>query len=107
MQGSKMPAYLIVAAAVPDRRAFLDSGYPAAAAALIGQFGGCYLLRAPGAELLEGDWGDDASVVISEWPDREAARRFWNSPDYAEVKRRRAGLAQCQVLLIDAPATDA
>jgi uncharacterized protein (DUF1330 family) len=102
-----MPAYLIVAAAIPDRKAFLDSGYPAAAAALIGQFGGRYLVRAPGAELLEGEWGDGASVVISEWPDREAARRFWDSPDYAEVKKRCDGLAQCQVLLIDAPATGA
>jgi uncharacterized protein (DUF1330 family) len=102
-----MPAYLIVAAAIPDRKAFLDSGYPAAAAALIGRFGGRYLVRAPGAELLEGEWGDGASVVISEWPDREAARRFWDSPDYAEVKKRRDGLAQCQVLLIDAPATGA
>jgi len=102
-----MPAYLIVAAAVPERKAFLDSGYPAAAATLIERFGGRYLLRAPGAELLEGEWGDGASVVISEWPDREAARRFWDSPDYAAVKKRRDGLAQCQVLLIDAPATGA
>jgi uncharacterized protein (DUF1330 family) len=99
-----MPAYLIVVAAVPDREAFLESGYPAAAAALIERFGGRYLLRAPGAELLEGDRGDGASVVISEWPDRDAARRFWKSPDYAEVKKRREELAHCQVLLIDAPA---
>lgn len=99
-----MPAYLIVTAVIPDREAFLRSGYPAAAAELIGRFGGRYLLRAPGAELLEGSFGDGASVVISEWRDKAAARRFWTSPDYAEVKKLRDGLGDCQVLLIEAPA---
>lgn len=99
-----MAAFLIVSAVIPDRDAFMRSGYPAAAAELIGRFGGRYLLRAPGAELLEGRFGDGASIVISEWPDRSAARRFWDSPEYSEVKRLREGLGDCQVLLIDGPA---
>jgi uncharacterized protein (DUF1330 family) len=97
-----MPAYMIVVAKVADREAFI-MGYAAAAAALVERFGGRYLLRGPGAELLEGNFGDGASVVISEWPDRESARRFWNSPDYAEAKALRQGIADCQVLLIEAP----
>ena len=97
-----MPAYMIVTAAIHDREKFV-SGYGAAAAALIPQFGGQYLLRGPGAECLEGEWGDGASMVISKWPDREAAKAFWNSPEYAEVKKLREGLADVQVLLIDGP----
>ena len=97
-----MPAYMIVTALISDREAFV-SGYGAAAAALIPRFGGEYLLRGPGAELLEGGWGEGASMVISKWPDREAARRFWHSPEYAEVKKLRDGLAEVQVLLIDGP----
>ncbi|KPP94869.1 MAG: DUF1330 domain-containing protein [Erythrobacter sp.] len=97
-----MPAYMIVIASIRDREAFV-SGYGARAAELIGQFGGEYLLRGPGAECLEGDFGDGASMVISRWPDREAARRFWNSPEYAEAKKLREGLAEVQVLLIDGP----
>ncbi|QIG53573.1 DUF1330 domain-containing protein [Altererythrobacter sp. BO-6] len=97
-----MPAYMIVTAAIHDRDAFV-SGYGAAAAALIPQFGGQYLLRGPGAECLEGEWGDGASMVISKWPDRDAAKAFWNSPEYAEVKKLREGLADVQVLLIDGP----
>jgi uncharacterized protein (DUF1330 family) len=93
---------MIVVAKVADREAFI-MGYAAAAAALVERFGGRYLLRGPGAELLEGNFGDGASVVISEWPDRESARRFWNSPDYAEAKALRQGIADCQVLLIEAP----
>lgn len=101
-----MPAYMIVTCHVRDRQAFLD-GYAKAAAALIGRFGGRYVLRAPGAELLEGEFGDGASLVISEWPDKAAVRAFWDSPDYAEARRLREGLADCQVLLIEAPAINA
>jgi uncharacterized protein (DUF1330 family) len=97
-----MPAYMIITARVHDREKFI-TGYGAAAAALIPKFGGEYLLRGPGAELLEGSFGEGASMVISKWPSREAARTFWNSPEYAEVRKLREGLAEVQVLLIDGP----
>jgi uncharacterized protein (DUF1330 family) len=95
-----MPAYMIISAKIGDRDAFIN-GYGKAAAALVAQFGGQYVLRAPGAEMLEGNFGEGASVVISLWSDKEAARRFWNSSEYAEVKKLRDGLADCQVLLIE------
>ena len=97
-----MPAYMIVVAKIADRDAFIN-GYGAAAGKLVEAFGGKYVLRGPGAELLEGAFGDGASVVISEWPDKDAARAFWHSPEYAEVKKLRLGLADVQVLLIEAP----
>ncbi len=93
---------MIVVASIADRQRFI-SGYGAVAAKLVEQFGGRYLLRGPGAELLEGSFGDGASIVISEWPDKESARRFWNSPEYSEAKALRANVAECQVLLIEAP----
>lgn len=97
-----MPAYMIVTAKIADRDAFI-AGYGAAAAGLVTRFGGKYVLRAPGAMLLEGGFGDDGSMVISEWPDKAAALAFWNSPEYAEAKKLREGVADCQVLLIEAP----
>jgi uncharacterized protein (DUF1330 family) len=97
-----MPAYMIITAAIRDREAFV-AGYGAAAAALIPKFGGEYLLRGPGAECLEGSFGEGASMVISKWPDRAAIRAFWNSPEYAEAKKLREGLAEVQVLVIDGP----
>jgi uncharacterized protein (DUF1330 family) len=93
---------MIIVATIADRDQFI-SGYASEAAKLVAKFGGRYLLRAPGAALLEGDFGEGASVVISEWPDRTAALRFWNSSDYQEVKKLRAGIAKCQVLLADGP----
>ena len=97
-----MAAYMIIIAKVHDREPFV-AGYGAAAAALIARFGGEYLLRGPGAALLEGSFGEGASVVISKWPDRAAAQAFWDSPEYAEVKRLREGLADVQVILVDGP----
>lgn len=96
-----LPAYMIVTAKVADRDAFI-TGYGAAAARLVEQFGGKYVLRGPGVQLLEGSFGGGASMVISEWPDKEAAMAFWNSPAYAEVRTLRDGIADCQILLIEA-----
>jgi len=42
-------------------------------------------------------------MAISEWPSRTAAMAFWTSPEYQEAKKHREGIADCQVLLIDAP----
>lgn len=97
-----MPAYMIVTAQLKDRQAFVE-GYAKVAAALITQFGGRYVVRAPGEVSLEGPWGEGSSVVISEWPDRAAAEAFWNSPEYQAAKTMREGIAECQVLLIEAP----
>lgn len=97
-----MAAYMIVTCDIKDREAF-RSGYGQTAGALVRKYGGRYLLLGPGAELLEGEFGDGASMVVSEWPNKESVMRFWNSPEYAEAKKLREGLADCQVLVIEAP----
>ncbi len=94
-----MTAYLIITAVIHDRERFV-TGYGPAAAELVQRFGGRYLVRAPGAELLEGAGPVGASVVISEWPDAATAKAFWTSPDYVEVRKLRDGIADVTVLLI-------
>ena len=42
-------------------------------------------------------------MAISEWRNKDAALKFWNSPEYAEAKTLREGLAECLVMLIEAP----
>ena len=98
-----MPAYLIVIAHVDDRDAFMR-GYAPAAGELVERMGGKYLLRAPGAVGLEGDGGDGASVVVSQWSDMAALRAFWDSTDYARIRRLRDGIASCQVLAVESAA---
>lgn len=94
--------YMIVTAVIKDRDAFIN-GYGKATGAIVAKFGGRYVLRGPGAKLLEGNFGDGAGMVISEWPDRETVEKFWNSPEYREAAKLREGIADCQVLVIDAP----
>jgi len=98
--------YMIVIGEIFDREAFL-SGYAAVVPALVEQFGGRYLLKGAGGTFLENGWCDTPSALVSEWPDRAAARRFWDSPEYAEARRLREGVGRFQVLLIDAPAVSA
>ena len=94
-----MPAYMIVTAKIADRDNLSAATAPPAGA-LVEKFGGRYVLRGPGAELLEGDFGDGASMVISEWPDKAAVHEFWNSPEYAgsqEAARRYCRCARCSL----------
>lgn len=93
---------MIVLAKIVDREAFIE-GYGKPAGALVARFGGRYVLRGPGISLLEGDWGEGASAVISEWPDMATLNAFWTSPEYAEVKKARESVADCRVRAIEAP----
>lgn len=97
-----MPAYMIVYAHIKDRDRFL-SGYAPAAAKLVEQHGGKYLIRAQGGDVLEGTLESGMSVVVSEWPDKQAIMDFWNSPEYQETKKLREGVADCEVTVIETP----
>ncbi len=98
-----MPAYMIVYASIHDREKFMQ-GYAPAASQLVAEHGGKYVIRAPGAEVLEGQLDPDMSVVISEWPDKETILKFWNSPEYQEARKLREGVADCLVSIIETPA---
>ncbi|MEQ1802057.1 MAG: DUF1330 domain-containing protein [Gammaproteobacteria bacterium] len=94
--------YMIVIAELTDRERFL-AGYARVVPSLVSRFGGRYVLRGAGGLFIEGGWDGQPSALVSEWPDRDAALRFWNSPEYAEAKQLREGTGTFQVLLIDSP----
>ena len=92
--------YMIVIGEIFDREAFL-SGYAKVVPAMVEQFGGRYVLKGAGGLFLENAWCEKPSALVSEWPDRAAAQRFWDSPEYAAAKKLREGIGRFQVLLID------
>ncbi len=95
-----MPAYMIIAAKITDRENFI-AGYGQEAAKLVTKFGGEYLFVAPGATLLEGSLEGYSSVALSKWNSRADAEAFWNSDEYAEVKKLREGMAEVEVMLVE------
>lgn len=95
-----MAAYMIVFAKIHDRDEFI-SGYGVPTETLIGQYGGVYLVRAPGVETLEGGLFDGDSAVISKWPDKAAIKAFWNSEAYRVLRDARQEWAEAHVMIVE------
>jgi uncharacterized protein (DUF1330 family) len=93
-----MSCYMIVQAQVSDRAKFL--AYTAVVPALVAQFGGRYLVLGGATTPLEGQW-PDCKTVVSEWPDRASAQRFWDSAEYRAAARLREGAGQFTIVLVD------
>jgi uncharacterized protein (DUF1330 family) len=94
------PAYLLVQGHVTDREGF--KAYSAALPPIYRKYRGQYiaLVPAPLVEVVEGE-PENRSVVIARFPSREDARAFWNSPEYAEAKKLRAGRGTFYVAILD------
>lgn len=93
-----MPAYMLVQATVTKPEAFAE--YGAKVPELVAEFGGQYRVLGGNPDLVEGEW-DKESIVISEWPDMETAKAFWNSPQYAELKKLREGAGDVSVMFLE------
>lgn len=93
-----MPAYIVVEARLSDPKKFLP--YTKVVPALVTKYGGEYIAIGGASEVLEGDWGD-TKIVLHKWPDMQSARNFWNSDEYSEAKKIRAGTGTFRVMLVD------
>lgn len=89
-----MAALLIVQASVLERNGY--KAYQAAVQPLIATFGGKLKGSGVGLEVLEGKH-DGRRLVVFEFSSMEKLRQFWNSPDYAKVKKLREGAATVDV----------
>ena len=98
-----MPAYMVITAEISDE--ISDSGqfkkYAMAAADLVAEYGGEYIVRATPPHNLEGDWSQESKLVISKWASQRQALAFWNSPEYAKIKKLRLGTAKVRVTLFE------
>jgi uncharacterized protein (DUF1330 family) len=77
-----MSAYAIAQIEVTNPEGF--AAYGAAVPEIVARHGGRYLVRGGAVETLEGRW-DVPRLVIIAFPDRAAAERFYNSPEYQEI----------------------
>jgi len=87
-------AYVLVDIEVTDPVAY--DRYKALALPAVTQYGGTYIVRGGATGVLEGEWKPNRIVVL-EFPDVDAARRWYDSPEYAVAKREREGAANGKI----------
>jgi uncharacterized protein (DUF1330 family) len=93
-----MPAYLIVETDIHDPEQY--ERYKAASPAAVAAGGGRFVARGGELAVLEGDW-EPKRLVVLEFENLEAAKRFYESADYQEVKKLRDGAATLRMVAVE------
>ena len=93
-----MAAYVIAEVNITNPEGY--KAYAAVVPATIEKYGGRFLARGGKAHPLEGDWPECRRVII-EFPSVEAARKWWDSPEYEEPMALRRANSKGRLLLIE------
>ncbi len=93
-----MSAYVLVDMDVTDPERYED--YKARAGPSVEQYGGKYIVRGGACEVLEGERVPNR-VVVLEFPDAAAARRWYTSSEYSAAKAVRAEAAAGSLILVE------
>jgi uncharacterized protein (DUF1330 family) len=92
-----MPAYVIAETEVTDQERYEQ--YKAASSAAIAAGGGRFLVRGGDLVVLEGDW-QPTRLVVLEFEDLAAAKRWYESEVYQEARKLREGAAHVCVVAV-------
>lgn len=95
-----MAAYVMI-----DRLSMTDAdtflAYPEPAESAVQMYGGRYVLpHGMQVEALEGNWKPNR-VVLIEFDNRDQARRWWDSPEYADARAIHHGATISNIILIE------
>jgi len=93
-----MPAYVIVETDIHDPEQY--ERYKAASPAAVAGGGGRFVVRGGELAVLEGDWHPKRLVVL-EFDDLDAARRWYESENYQEAKKLREGAANLNMVAVE------
>ena len=93
-----MKGYVIANIDVRDADGY--EAYRSRTAEIIARHGGRFLVRGGKVEVREGEPGIARFVVI-EFPDMEAARAFYDSPDYQAVLPHRTANSEGTLFLVE------
>lgn len=91
-----MPAYVIANIDVHDPEGY--AAYKALSGPAAERYGGRFVARGGASEILEGDW-EPRRIVVLEFADADAARRWHDSPEYREARAIRERTASTQMIL--------
>jgi uncharacterized protein (DUF1330 family) len=93
-----MTTYIIAEIEVTDAATY--DRYKARTPGVIERYGGRFIVRGGRAETLEGD-GRPGRLVVVEFPDMAAARRFYDSPEYQEIIGLRHQASRGRMILVE------
>lgn len=93
-----MAAYVIAEVEVTNPAGY--EPYRALAGASIAQYGGRFVVRGGPAEQLEGE-GRPNRLVVIEFADKAAARRWYDSPEYQKAIPIRQANSRGRVFLVE------
>ena len=93
-----MAAYVIADVEVTNPEAYEE--YRPQVPATIEKYGGKYVVRGGTVETVEGIWSPQRLVVV-EFPSMELARKWYDSPEYTEIRGIRFRNAKSNVIFVD------
>ena len=93
-----MAAYAVVNVRVTDPHRYPE--YIGRVSQTIERHGGRYLARGGEVEVLEGDWEPQRRVIL-EFESMERFRQFYDSAEYAPLKRLRHEAADTQFVVVE------
>jgi len=96
------PVRLLVYGEVLNREQFLPYALALAESGLYPAHEGYYEATTPPLAVLEGEPPAGRGVIIARFPCLDAARRFWDSPGYTEIRKLRTGVASFEVMVLPA-----
>jgi Uncharacterized conserved protein len=93
-----MSAYIIAYVDVTDAAQYEE--YKKFSSLAIQKYGARICVRGGAVEVLEGEWVPER-VVVLEFKDMDAARRYYNSPEYVQGREARANAAHMRMIIVD------
>jgi uncharacterized protein (DUF1330 family) len=93
-----MTAYLVAQVRIDDEATYRR--YREAVPELVDRFGGRFRVRGGELDVLEGQWQLPRLVII-EFPSKDAARLFYESPGYQKILPLRQRASEGNVVLVE------
>jgi uncharacterized protein (DUF1330 family) len=93
-----MAAYVLAEIEIVNPEGYTE--YTKAVPATIAQHGGKFLHRGGRIDVLEGEWPQRRRVII-EFPSMDAARAWYDSPEYEKPKAMRKANSNGRLLILD------
>ncbi len=93
-----MAAYIIARVRVTNADQY--GRYKLLTPAAVEAHGGRFIVRGGEHEVLEGD-ADDRRIVVLEFPTGDAARAFYDSPEYVKARAVRSGAAEMEMVVVE------